>query len=177
MIPFNGALKYEVPIIILHTWSSMAVAWMIAVLAPDQESALSVIRLIVNPQIMFVGMLVKVSNMQKFMQWIPDVCYIKLAINLLAIVEFRKNDHPQQQFLKDQHAYRDQWWIYLTVMASLFVIGLFGSIFIMWKRNRSKDDNGGEVKIPKPPPRPKGKQPRTTAFDMESLATSLNLPV
>ena len=44
------------------------------------------------PQLLFIGLLIPIAGLADWLQWVENVCFVKYAVDLLAIYEFNNTN-------------------------------------------------------------------------------------
>jgi len=126
-------LQGSIIILILSSWIlclvSASIALLLGCIATDVKSALQAAPALLVPQMMFAGFFIKISEIPVYLRWAQYICALKFAMNLAMITEFgscepETSDHclEAQQLLKSNEVHKDLWYVYLAILAGLFVL-------------------------------------------------------
>jgi len=145
MIHFQGSWIY----LMLAAWglgiSSCSVAVMLGCLVADVKDVTELAPLMYVPQLLFAGFFIRTSQIPAFLRWAQYLCSMKYSINLLLLTEF---DHRLRSCSGDaamlckgaidnNNVKRDQAWLYILLLAVLFVaFRLAGAIILVKKAKR-----------------------------------------
>jgi len=150
LIPFNGPFHYLLLAIIGHSWVSISVAWCVSVFVSDESAALQYLGAVSNPQLLFLGLLVKVKQMPIYLRWANYLCFMKYSVNIFAIFEFPESAKGRgdeyeilsEHFLENQFVVPEYLGWYILIQGVVFSFGVLVAICVLHIRNSAgaKDD-------------------------------------
>jgi len=151
LIPFNGPFHYLLLAIIGHSWVSISVAWCVSVFVTDESAALQYLGAVSNPQLLFLGLLVKVKQIPKYLRWANYLCFMKYSVNIFSIFEFPESangrgleyEAQSENFLENQFVVSEYLWMYIMIQSSIFLLCVLISIGVLQKRNSGEAGDHG----------------------------------
>lgn len=123
--------------------SSVAVA--LGCMVSDVKQVTELAPLLYVPQLLFAGFFIKISQIPVFLRWAQYLCALKYAMNLILLTEFNPNrsscggDARQncEDVLKDNDVKREDFWIYILILALLFAaFRVLGAVILVKKAKR-----------------------------------------
>jgi ABC-type multidrug transport system ATPase subunit len=144
MIEFQG----DFIILVLGAFGTGAASSSLAVLlgciVDDVKQATEMAPLLFVPQILFAGFFIRTSLIPVYLRWAQYLCSLKYGLNIVLMNEFSPSQDSCQvnaeaamncaKILEDNGIERDDWWIYVCVLAALFVGIRAIAMFVLAKK-------------------------------------------
>jgi hypothetical protein len=145
MVDMQGSWIY----ITLAAWglgvASCSVAMMLGCVVSEVKDVTELAPMLFVPQLLFAGFFIRTSQIPIFLRWAQYLCAIKYTINLVLITEFSpSNDSCKggaevycRSVLKNNDVRTDQVWLYIIILAALFVgFRVAGAAILIQKAKR-----------------------------------------
>jgi hypothetical protein len=111
--------------------ASSSLAVLLGCLVDDVKQATEMAPLLFVPQILFAGFFIRTSLIPVYMRWAQYLCALKYGLNLVLMEEFSASQDSCQEseeaamncakILDDNNIVKEDWWVYVLVLLSLFV--------------------------------------------------------
>lgn len=110
--------------------ASASLAVLLGCLVNDVKQATEMAPLLFVPQILFAGFFIRTSLIPVYMRWAQYLCALKYGLNLVLMNEFAASQDSCQgeeeaincaKILDDNNIEKDDWWLYMLILAALFV--------------------------------------------------------
>ena len=135
-------------LMVLVSWglgiSSASLGVLIGCLVPDVKQAAEMMPLLFVPQILFAGFFIRIELIPVFLRWAQYLCSLKYAMNLLVLLEFDPTNEncdgdtrsSCENALDNNDIYKNRWWVYVVVLAILFLSFRIMSGYVLVKKAR-----------------------------------------
>ena len=110
--------------------ASSSLAVLLGCLVCDVKQATEMVPLLLVPQILFAGFFIRTSLIPVFLRWAQYLCALKYGLNIAIMNEFSASQDSCQEsedaarncakILDDNGIEKDDWWVYVLVLAALF---------------------------------------------------------
>jgi ABC-type multidrug transport system permease subunit len=129
-IRLQGDILYIILCVFGTSMASSSLAVFFGCINEDPNSSIEMVPLLFVPQILFTGFFIRTSLIPIWMRWIQYLCPLKYGMNLFLMNEFaafRKSCQGQagvycEATLTNNDIVTDDWWVYVLVLASLFLM-------------------------------------------------------
>ena len=131
LIDLQGNFILEVLIGFGLGMAANSVAIALSCALPDVKSVTEFSPLLLVPQMLFVGLFVKTSQIPLFLRWAQYLCSLKYAMNLMILVEFdTTSDHCRENsqalenckaIASDNDVVKDDFYLYIILLIVLIV--------------------------------------------------------
>ena len=145
LVDMQGSWIY----LVLASWGLGLAASSIAVVlgcaVGDVKKVTELAPLLFVPQLLFAGFFIRLSQIPIFLRWAQYLCSLKYAMNLILYTEFDPKlpscDGGAKRYcyavLDNNDIKRDQWWVYVLLLATLFVgFRILGAVILTQKAKK-----------------------------------------
>lgn len=122
-------LWLAIALVALSTSSSVLV---VSAVASKPEEAMQFAPLVLIPQMLFMGIFVRVTQIPTIVRWARWLCSLKYGINLIMIIEFKDcHSFACDQLLETNSVERDDARLYLGALVLIFALFRFLAVFVL----------------------------------------------
>jgi ABC-type multidrug transport system permease subunit len=111
--------------------ASSSLAVLLGCVVGDVKQATELAPLLFVPQILFAGFFIRTNLIPVYLRWAQYLCSLKYGLNIVLMNEFSASQASCQEseeaafncakILNDNKIDKDDWWVYVMVLAALFV--------------------------------------------------------
>jgi ABC-type multidrug transport system ATPase subunit len=136
MVGWQGRLIYFIAVefFVLEICTSMV--YLFSSLFPVAEVGMGLVPAVLGPQLLFMGTFVRVESLTPVLRWVPNLCFLKYAVNLLAVEEFNTPCLPaycptwEALLASDDFVSANVWWYALVMGAFVVFFRVSGSLVL-----------------------------------------------